>query len=522
MTSGNSGADLSGPRGPWRLIAWIVTAIMAATVCYSVLRIPLQVTDSLVPMLDAQKTPSVIGAFASGARASGYFRPLRAAQIQALFELSNGHYFAAYKGFQAAMVAVVFALFLLVLEVNSLRRLAALLFALTVLTGLHSFRGSVWEAYPVNHSLEIVAFCLLALLLARSNGGRWSDAAAALTFLAAVSTVESGLLVWVVIVAAWLTGARGVSGRGVLVVTALLAGYVALRFAYLHTGVPALSERSSGFGLRQLDPAELQRRFGAWPYGFYAYNVVSSLLTVLFSEPRAGIWTIPAEFVRGRVAAGTVINVVSSAVTTVIIGWFVAARRDAWRPAFAQALRRGRPAFAQALRRGKPAFAQALRRGKPEFDRDDQIVLVSCAVIIANAVISYSYTKDEIMGPAGVFYALAACVGIVFVLRTVGEQIDRGADPLGPRVPLATLALVLAIVSAGWVVRTAGLHYQMNLMTFYDRNEWVYVDDWLVQQKSAPSTDAGKALVRQLREDAVEHAAVNPYLLSPRLDQWFR
>ena len=500
MTSGNSGADPSGPRGPWRLIAWIVTAIMAATVCYSVLRIPLQVTDSLVPMLDAQKTPSVIGAFASGARASGYFRPLRAAQIQALFELSNGHYFAAYKGFQAAMVAVVFALFLLVLEVNSLHRLAALLFALTVLTGLHSFRGSVWEAYPVNHSLEIVAFCLLALLLARSNGGRWSDAAAALTFLAAVSTVESGLLVWVVIVAAWLTGARGVSRRGVLVVTALLAGYVALRFAYLQTGVPALSERSSGFGLRQLDPAELQRRFGAWPYGFYAYNVVSSLLTVLFSEPRAGIWTIPAEFVRGRVAAGTVINVVSSAVTTVIIGWFVAARRDAWRP----------------------AFAQALRRGKPEFDRDDQIVLVSCAVIIANAVISYSYTKDEIMGPAGVFYALAACVGIVFVLRTVGEQIDRGADPLGPRVPLATLALVLAIVSAGWVVRTAGLHYQMNLMTFYDRNEWVYVDDWLVQQKSAPSTDAGKALVRQLREDAVEHAAVNPYLLSPRLDQWFR
>ena len=511
MTSGNSGAELSGPRGPWRLIAWIVTAIMAATVCYSVLRIPLQVTDSLVPMLDAQKTPSVIGAFASGARASGYFRPLRAAQIQALFELSNGHYFAAYKGFQAAMVAVVFALFLLVLEVNSLHRLAALLFALTVLTGLHSFRGSVWEAYPVNHSLEIVAFCLLALLLARSNGGRWSDAAAALTFLAAVSTVESGLLVWVVIVAAWLTGARGVSGRGVLVVTALLAGYVALRFAYLHTGVPALSERSSGFGLRQLDPAELQRRFGAWPYGFYAYNVVSSLLTVLFSEPRAGIWTIPAEFVRGRVAAGTVINVVSSAVTTVIIGWFVGARRDAWRPAVAQALRRGRP-----------AVAQALRRGKPEFDRDDQIVLVSCAVIIANAVISYSYTKDEIMGPAGVFYALAACVGIVFVLRTVGEQIDRGADPLGPRVPLATLALVLAIVSAGWVVRTAGLHYQMNLMTFYDRNEWVYVDDWLVQQKSAPSTDAGKALVRQLREDAVEHAAVNPYLLSPRLDQWFR
>jgi hypothetical protein len=195
----------------------------------------------------------------------------------------------------------------------------------------------------------------------------------------------------------------------------------------------------------------------------------------------------------------------------------VAARRDAWRPAFAQALRRGRP-----------AFAQALRRGRPEFDRDDQIVLVSCAVIIANAVISYSYTKDEIMGPAGVFYALAACVSVAALLS---RPVRRGAD-VGRLPPSAgamrggpaasALALILAMTASAWVVRTAGLHYQMNLMTFYDRNEWVYVDDWLVQQKSAPSTDAGKALVRQLREDAVEHAAVNPYLLSPRLDQWFR
>jgi hypothetical protein len=62
----------------------------------------------------------------------------------------------------------------------------------------------------------------------------------------------------------------------------------------------------------------------------------------------------------------------------------------------------------------------------------------------------------------------------------------------------------------------------MNLMTFYDRNEWVFVDDWLVKQRSSPTTGAGKALVQQLREDALEHTTVNPYLLSPRLDQWFR
>ena len=455
---------------------------MAATVCYSVLRIPLQVTDSLVPMLDAQRSSSVIGAFASGATNAGYFRPLRAAQIQALFELSNGHYFAAYKGFQAAAVLVVFVLFLAVLEVDSRQRVAALLFALTVLVGLHTFRGTVWEAYPVNHSLEVVAFCLLALLLARSKAARWTDAAAALTFVAATFTVESGLLVWVVIVAAWLTGARGISRRGVAMVTVLLAGYLALRFGYLGTGVPALSERSSGFGLQQLDPGELQRRFGAWPYGFYAYNVLSSILTVLFSEPRAGIWTIPAEFMRGRIAGGTIVNVVSSAATTALVGWFVATRWRAW--------------------------------WSRTFDRDDQIVIVSLAVIAANAVISYGYTKDEIMGPAGVFYALAAFVAVAALVSRVDEA-------WSPR-HLAAISLALAVTASGWVVRTAGLHYQMNLMTFYDRNEWVYVDDWLVRQNSAPATDEGKALVRQLREDALERAAVNPYLLSPRLDQWFR
>jgi len=465
-----------------RAVAWMATAIVATTVCYGVFRIPVQVTDSLIPILDAQRERSVISAFTSGATNAGYFRPLRAAQIQALFEISNGHYFAAFKGFQAATVLVTFALFLLVLQADSRERVAALLFALTVLTGLHTFRGTVWEAYPVNHSLEVVAFCLLALVLARSRGGWWTDVAAALTFVAATFTVESGLLVWVVVVAAWLTGARGISRRGVVIVTALLAAYLVMRFGYLRTGVPALSERSSGFGLQQLGPGELQRRFGAWPYGFYAYNVISSILTVLFSEPRAGIWTIPAELVRGRIAAGTVINVVSSAVTTAVIAWYVAARRHAW--------------------------------CRYEFDRDDQLVLVALAVVVANAVISYGYTKDEIMGPAGAFYALAAFVAMTFIVR--------GANLPGSGGAAAVLTLAVFIAASGWVVRTAGLHYQMHLMAFYDRNEWVYVDEWLANQKSTPTTMEGKALVQQLREEALEHTTINPYLLSPRLDQWFR
>ena len=460
-----------------RATAWIVTAVAAATVCYSVFRIPLQVTDSLIPMLDAQRTHSIVGAFASGATNAGYFRPLRAAQIQAVFNLSNGHYFAAFKGFQIATVLVVFALFVMVLRVDSSNRLASLLFALTVLMGVHTFRGTVWEAYPVNHSLEVVAFCLLALVLARSQPRRWNGAAAAAIFLSAALTVESGLLVWVVFVAAWVTGARGISRRAVVAVTGLTVAYLALRFLVLHTGAPALSERSSGFGLHVLGPDELQQRFGRFPYTLYAYNVLSSVMTVLFSEPRAGVWTLPVEFLQGRIAAGTIINLVSSFVTTALILWFVGSRRDAWRAR--------------------------------TFDRDDQVVIVALAVIAANAVISYGYTKDEIMGPAGVFYALAAFVAVgAFVSHT--------------RRYASAITLVLLVAAVGWVIRTAGLHYEMHLMSFYDRNEWVYVDDWLARQKSSPTTPEAEALVEQLRTDALQRMTINPYLLSPRLEQWFR
>jgi hypothetical protein len=457
---------------------------MAAAVCYSLSRMPLQVTDGLVPMLDAQNTPSVGAAIRQSASATAYLRPLRAAQIQALFELSNGRYFLAYRGFHAALVVWVLALFVLVLDVGTLHRLSGFLFGLTVATGLHTFRGMVWEAYPVNHTIEVAGWCLLALVLARAPHRFWSDLAAALTLLVAAFTVESGVLVWVVVVAAWLTGARGVSWRGVALATVVLAGYLVARFALLDTGSPGLSERASGFGLQQLGPDELMRRFGARPYIFYAYNVVSSLLTVLFSEPRSGIWTVPAELLQGRVAAGTALNVVSSGFTTALIGWFVLTRLPAW--------------------------------AHRQFDGDDQVVLVGLALVAANAVVGYGYTKDEIMGPAGVFYALAACVAATALIERIGR--------LGLGSTQRVLAIVGAVVlmSSIWALRAAGLHYQMHVMAFANRNEWVYVDQWLERQGAAPKTEAGRALVRGLREDALERFTVNPYLLSPRLEQWFR
>lgn len=455
---------------------------MTLSVCYSLVRIPLQVTDSLIPILDAQEHGSVFSALASSLKFRAYLRPLRMVQIQLLFELSRGHYFLAYKGFHVVLLIALLALVVAALRVRTAVDFLVLSFALTVLTGMHTFLGMVWESYPINHFLEIAVFCMLALVLAQSRGGWWIDALAALVFAAASLTLESGLLVWVVIVSARIAGLRGISTRGVLIVTALVACYFGLR-VYLSTGSPDLLERASGFGIRRLEVQQLERRFGAWPYPFYAYNVVCAFLSVLFAQPREGVWTLPQEWIKGEVSTGTVVNIASSLLTTVLIGWFVVRRAREW--------------FARRL---EPA---------------DQIVVVSLAVLAGNSAISYGYTKDVILSPAGVFYALAAFVAVRDALYWAGE---RARSP----VVHAALGIIMAIAASGWLVRAAGLHYQTHKIGMEVRNEWVDVEAWLKTQKEWPTDPAGVRLVETLRSDAVERDVVNTHLIRRWRDHLFR
>src|SRR5262245_30310346 len=152
---------------------------------------PVQVSDSLVELLDAQESPSAYATFVRSLRTRAYLRPLRVAQIKALFDLANGHYRLAYRGFHAALLALAVFLFVRVLDLETWSDFAAAVFALTVFTGLHTFRGTVREAFPINHFLEIVVLCLIAVSLARSRGGWVIDAAAAAVFVVASLTLES-------------------------------------------------------------------------------------------------------------------------------------------------------------------------------------------------------------------------------------------------------------------------------------------------------------------------------------------
>ena len=141
--------------------------------------------------------PSVLEQFSSWSQQGGVPAPDVLCRGEGLFDLANGHYWLVYRGFHALLACAAIGLFVRALRVRTWDDFAAAIFALTVFTGLHTFRGLVREAFPVSHFLQVAVLCLLALNLARSRGGWLVDVAAAATFAVASLTLESGLLVWV-------------------------------------------------------------------------------------------------------------------------------------------------------------------------------------------------------------------------------------------------------------------------------------------------------------------------------------
>ena len=315
MATGETARPSVGSRP--RAAAYVITATLALAFSYDLMRKPIQIPDSLIDILHMQESPSVYATFQDAMAQRAYLRPLRIVQVKALFDVADGHYWLVFRGFHALLLVCLLLLFTRALRIQSWTDFAAGVFAIMVLTGMHTFRGTVREAFPINHFAEILLFCLLTLNLAQSRGGWWVDVAAAVTFVAASLTLESGLLVWVVAVVAWLCGMRGISRRGVTAMTLLLAVYFVVRFVYLSTGAPGLDERPAGVWLTLMTQAELIRRFGADPTLFYIYNVAASVLSVLFAEPERGVFlTARAWIVDGETPARLYLATIPTMATT--------------------------------------------------------------------------------------------------------------------------------------------------------------------------------------------------------------
>ena len=457
-----------------RAAAWTITALFACGVSASVFRIPIQVSDSVEILEIVDREPSVAAAFVQGLHASKtMLRPMRQVGTRLLLDVahaSGDHYNVVFRGFHAAAAALLIALFTHVARPRDWTGTAALCFAMLVLTGLHTFGGMMREAYPINHFLLIAIYCLAAFAIAESRGGIVADVTACTLFVIASLTLESGLVVFGVALAAYLAGLRGVS-RGALVAMAVVAiGYVILRGPLLHMTGNMVGERQTGYGTEMLTTSELRARFGNAPWVLYGYTIVCSILTVLLSQPVAGQWTAFAPWDPQAPPLFFLNDVGTSLVATAVVVWY---------------LRRRRP----------PDGRRRWRDAEP---------LAMITVLVGSAILSYAYAKSEIMSTAGVFYTLV----VYLAVRELAEVFITKTRP-SLRV---VVVLAIAFVSTAWAWRAMGLQYRLQRGAFEARSEWVLR---MPPYSPPPVQPAEARLTPQLLDEALHRGRTNPFLLWP-------
>jgi hypothetical protein len=241
-------------------------------------------------------------------------------------EALGGRYHLVFRGYHALAGVILIALFVWVCRARSWTDVAALAAALAVLTGMHTFVGLFRESFPVNHYLIVAVSALATFALAQSRGGWLADLAAIVLLGSAALTFESGLLVWPVAVAAYAGGLRGISGRGIVLMTAVVVLYAGLRVGYLGKQGAGVGERGTGFGSGALTQEEQIERFGNRPLVLYAYNATMTAASVLLSQPQIGRFTVVSAWNNGSLPPVFIVQIASSLLTTALIAWYVFSR----------------------------------------------------------------------------------------------------------------------------------------------------------------------------------------------------
>ena len=465
----------------WSRAAYAWAIAVGAGVAYFLIRMPYQVSDDLEHILIAQ-AQSAWDILVTRYATVESMRPAMWLTQNAVFELAvGGRYFQTFKAVHVAELLATLVLFVRLLRVRTAVDFTALPVALLALVGMHTFSVTVREGYPVNHFMTVLLCCLVVVNLAELRPRWWHDLAAVLTCACALFTIETGVLVWICLATVYAAGWRGVSIKGVVAATTIVLAYLLLRFTVLDVGTRTLGVTSSGYGFSVRNTGELAALFGDAPWKFYLYNIVCSALTVLFSEPRAGVFQFTQFVVRGSVPPWSLVNVVASTLSTTLIAANVLPRIRRWQ--------------------------------RWTFERDDVLLLVFVAVLGANSAISYPYLKEVVMSPAGMFYAIALFIAVRDLLYRLRAQTSFS---------LVWVVVPLLVLSTAWSLRAVTLIQTLRTSAFVNRNDWAAAEEreddvrphWRERHRDA------ERLVRELRGEVVNMPVPQPYTMPRWTRAW--
>jgi hypothetical protein len=237
-------------------------------------------------------------------------------------------------------------------------------------------------------------------------------------------TLESSLLIIPILIVLWWLGAPGVSRRGAACAVIALVAYLAVRFSF---GTPVSFEGNyvgSGLGLSDATPEVLRNTFEHAPWLFWLYNVIASFLTVVASEPRAGVYQFIASLLRGETPLWQWLHVVSSVVTTFVV------------------------------------LVVLLRSRLSE--RDRLLCAIGLVLLVFGSGLGFLYTRDRIAFSAGIGYGILVYVAVATMLER---------SPAGglKRISVLAVAGALAIF---WTIRTAEAYAQLRDTAWDYHGEW--------------------------------------------------
>ena len=375
------------------------------------------------------------------------YRPFFTLGIKAAYE-AVGTWLPFYQSLVLLLFGALLALVVWLCRPVGRSRARAACVAVSCICGLHTSR-ILFGFWPLNHYAAVMVTMLVAIGLALHPRTRPHDWVFGLLMLVATLSLEFGILIVPVLTVLWWFGAPGISWRGVTAMVAAVAVYATIRFTFGdHSGELTLWA-DTGFGFQNLDANTLRARFGDAPLVLWIYNVVGTMLTVLFSEPRDGVYSFTESLLARDMETWQWFQVGSSALTTLVI-------------------------------------AAGLLRGWPWKERDRLLVVAGCALLVFGSALSFVYSRDRLGLAGGIGYALLLYVA-------VGSWLDRPGSGRGRQVVTGVVTLVAAL----WVVRSAETWFQLRDTAWDYHVEWT--DRFVELGGAQNSTD----LMRELRTTAL-------------------
>jgi hypothetical protein len=411
---------------------------------------------------------AVADAFTSGRE----YRPLFDLAIKVSYEGAG-----TWLPFYQALVLLLFASLLIVIVLTCRpvgpRRAFAACLAVSCVAALHTSR-ILFGFWPLNHYAAVMVCIVLVIALALHPAMRRFDWLFGLLTLVAMLGLELGVLIVPLAVVLWWFTAPGLGRRGVVCVLAAAAVYLALRLTFAEYSGESLYA-DTGFIFQTVSAADLRERFGNSPWPLWIYNVGSTFLTIVASEPREGVFSFVESLLAHDMETWRWFHVGLSAATTVVM-------------------------------------AGGLVRGWPWTGRDRLLVAAGSVLLVSGSALGFLYTRDRIGLAGGIGYALLLYVACASWLERAGAT-----DPVGNHGGAISSAPtpgdgwrhvlvngVVALVAAGWVIRSGETFFQLRDLA------WDYHTEWTERFEELGAGQQQTALLQQLRAAALAKTPPDP------------